>query len=85
MYLTLPLPVQKKWKHAVHYIPWDVEKPHLKVCCIIKRTFFVLNSVQMDVEINRDSGFKELRALIGRWMDVNPDNVRTPRKSYSRR
>jgi ubiquitin carboxyl-terminal hydrolase 4/11/15 len=32
MYLTLPLPVQKKWKHNIYYVPWDLEKPHVKVC-----------------------------------------------------
>lgn len=31
MYLTLPLPVQKKWKHTIFYVPWDVEKAHVKV------------------------------------------------------
>jgi len=31
MYLTLPLPIQKKWKHSVYYIPWDLKKPHVKV------------------------------------------------------
>jgi hypothetical protein len=31
MYLTLPLPIQKKWKHAIYYVPWDLEKPHVKV------------------------------------------------------
>jgi ubiquitin carboxyl-terminal hydrolase 4/11/15 len=31
MYLTLPLPVQKKWKHTMYYIPWDINKPHVKV------------------------------------------------------
>ncbi|EKM50435.1 uncharacterized protein PHACADRAFT_129620 [Phanerochaete carnosa HHB-10118-sp] len=61
MYLTLPLPVQKKWKHTVHYVPWDLEKPHLKV----------------PVEINRDSSFKDLRNLFGRWFDVNPENLLT--------
>lgn len=31
MYLTLPLPVQKKWRHEVYYVPWDIEKKHVKV------------------------------------------------------
>ena len=31
MYLTLPLPVQKKWAHNIFYVPWDLEKPHVKV------------------------------------------------------
>lgn len=31
MYLTLPLPVQKTWMHSIFYIPWDLNKPHIKV------------------------------------------------------
>lgn len=31
MYLTLPIPVTKKWKHVVEYIPWDPSQPHVKV------------------------------------------------------
>jgi ubiquitin carboxyl-terminal hydrolase 4/11 len=31
MYLTLPLPVQRLWEHTVHWVPYDIEKPHLKV------------------------------------------------------
>ncbi|KAJ7068863.1 hypothetical protein B0H15DRAFT_871868, partial [Mycena belliarum] len=61
MYLTLPLPVQKKWHHEILYVPWDVEKPHLKV----------------PVEIGRDASFKDLRHLLGRWMGVPPDNLLT--------
>ncbi|KAJ7625556.1 hypothetical protein FB45DRAFT_921756 [Roridomyces roridus] len=61
MYLTLPLPIQKKWKHEVLYVPWDVTKPHLKV----------------PVEIGRDASFRDLRQLLGRWMDVPPDNLLT--------
>ncbi|KAI0741559.1 cysteine proteinase [Daedaleopsis nitida] len=61
MYLTLPLPVQKKWHHTILYIPWDLERPHVKV----------------PVEVNRDSSFKEVRQLLGRWMAANPDNLLT--------
>ncbi|KAF8887293.1 hypothetical protein BD779DRAFT_1527312 [Infundibulicybe gibba] len=61
MYLTLPLPVQKKWKHTVYYIPWSLEKPHVKV----------------PVEIGRDASFKDLRVLLGRWMEAPPDNLLT--------
>ncbi|KAJ7117610.1 hypothetical protein C8R44DRAFT_707956 [Mycena epipterygia] len=61
MYLTLPLPVQKKWKHSILYVPWDVEKPHVKV----------------PVEIGRDASFKDLRQLLGRWMGVPPENLLT--------
>jgi len=31
--------------------------------------------VQVPVEINRDASFKELRALLGRWMGAPPENV----------
>ncbi|KAJ8518564.1 hypothetical protein ONZ45_g4395 [Pleurotus djamor] len=48
MYLTLPLPVDKKWRHTVYYIPWDTSKPHVKV----------------PIELGRDSSFKDLRALL---------------------
>lgn len=61
MYLTLPLPVQKKWKHTIFYIPWDSDKAHVKI----------------PVEINRDSSFKDLRNLLGRWMGVPADNLLT--------
>ncbi|KAJ7108872.1 hypothetical protein C8R43DRAFT_1243488 [Mycena crocata] len=61
MYLTLPLPVQKKWKHTIFYVPWDLEKPHVKV----------------PVEIGRDASFKDLRQLLGRWMGAPPDNLLT--------
>lgn len=59
MYLTLPLPVQKKWIHKIFYVPWDVSKPHLRV----------------PVKLNRNATFKEVRQLLGRWMEVEPDNV----------
>ncbi|KAJ3557337.1 hypothetical protein NM688_g1526 [Phlebia brevispora] len=61
MYLTLPLPVKKKWKHTIRYVPWDIEKPHLEI----------------PIELNRDLSFKDVRNLLGRWMDVNPDNLLT--------
>ncbi|KAG6832675.1 hypothetical protein H0H87_000857 [Tephrocybe sp. NHM501043] len=61
MYLTLPLPVHKKWKHTIYFVPWDLRKPHVKV----------------PVEINRDASFKDLKILLGRWMDANPDNLLT--------
>ncbi|KAK0202664.1 hypothetical protein DFS33DRAFT_1342014 [Desarmillaria ectypa] len=59
MYLTLPLPVKKKWKHTILYIPWDVQKPHVKI----------------PVELGPDASLKDLRALLGGWMGVNPDHL----------
>ncbi|KAI0065534.1 cysteine proteinase [Artomyces pyxidatus] len=61
MYLTLPLPVQKKWRANIYYVPWDINKSHVKV----------------PVEIGRDASFKDLRQLLGRWMGSNPDNLVT--------
>ncbi|KAG6908782.1 hypothetical protein DXG01_003311 [Tephrocybe rancida] len=61
MYLTLPLPVHKKWKHNIYYVPWDLQKPHVKI----------------PVEINRDASFKDLKILLARWMDTNSDNLLT--------
>ncbi|KAF9245254.1 hypothetical protein BU15DRAFT_85597 [Melanogaster broomeanus] len=61
MYLTLPLPVTKKWKHTVFYVPWELSKNHVKV----------------PVEIGRDATFKELRALLGRWMGAPPEKLLT--------
>ncbi|KAH6915962.1 ubiquitin-specific protease [Coprinopsis sp. MPI-PUGE-AT-0042] len=59
MYLTLPIPVQKKWKHTIYFIPWDLEERHIKV----------------PIEINRDASFKDLRALFGRWVEAVPENL----------
>ncbi|EJF64133.1 cysteine proteinase [Dichomitus squalens LYAD-421 SS1] len=61
MYLTLPLPVQKKWQHDILYVPWDLEKPHVKI----------------PIEITRDASFKAVRQLLGRWMNSNPENLLT--------
>ncbi|KAH8093309.1 cysteine proteinase [Cristinia sonorae] len=61
MYLTLPLPIQKKWMHDVFYIPWDITKPHVKI----------------PVELNREASFKEVRQVLARWMDTNPDHLVT--------
>ncbi len=43
MYLTLPLPIQKKWSHSIFYVPWDNGKPHVKI----------------PIEVNRNASFKE--------------------------
>jgi ubiquitin carboxyl-terminal hydrolase 4/11/15 len=61
MYLTLPLPVHKKWRHEIHYIPADPMKMHVKV----------------PIEIGGEVSFREVRQLLGRWMEVNPDHVST--------
>ncbi|KAI0289608.1 hypothetical protein BC826DRAFT_914263 [Russula brevipes] len=61
MYLTLPLPVNKKWRHEIYYIPWNTDAKHVKV----------------PVELHRDASFRDLRNLLGRWMGANPDNLLT--------
>ncbi|KAF9645869.1 UCH-domain-containing protein [Thelephora ganbajun] len=61
MYLTLPLPVNKKWTGSIYYMPWTTNEPILKI----------------PVELPRDASFKELRKLLGRWMEVPPDNLLT--------
>ncbi|OBZ73858.1 putative ubiquitin carboxyl-terminal hydrolase 12 [Grifola frondosa] len=43
------------------YIPWDLDKPHVKI----------------PIELGRDSSFKDVRQLLGRWMCVDPDNLLT--------
>jgi ubiquitin carboxyl-terminal hydrolase 4/11/15 len=77
MYLTLPLPMHKKWKHDVYYVPWDSAKPHVKVKVITYLCWILLTrSFQVPVEISRDASFKDLRHLFGRWLGAQPDNVR---------
>ena len=76
MYLTLPLPVNKKWKHTIYYVPWDTAKPHVTV----RRSPFpskamCLTRFQVPVEVHRDATFKELRVVLGRYMDAVPENV----------
>ncbi|EIW79313.1 cysteine proteinase [Coniophora puteana RWD-64-598 SS2] len=61
MYLTLPLPITKKWRGTVYYVPWDTERPHYKVL----------------VEVGRDSSFKELRNQVGKYMNTPPENLLT--------
>ncbi len=31
MYLTLPLPIKKLWRHDIFWVPWDCEKLPMKV------------------------------------------------------
>lgn len=61
MYLTLPVPVEKKWAHTIYYVPWDLSRPHVKI----------------PVEISRDASFKDLRSLLGRWTGVPAENLLT--------
>lgn len=59
MYLTLPLPIVKKWRHDIYYVPWDSTKLNYRI----------------PVEINRDASFRDVRVLLARWMGTEADNV----------
>lgn len=48
MYLTLPLPVKKKWRHTIRYVPWDSERPHLKVRLFLAFQYSSNNFVDSD-------------------------------------
>jgi len=86
MYLTLPIPAEKKWSHTIYYVPLDPTQPHLKVsrnsykrslCDDSLALFCILNNnkKQIPIEINRDASFRDVRNLLGRWKDVEGDNV----------
>ncbi|KAG8705921.1 CSN-associated deubiquitinating enzyme Ubp12 [Ceratobasidium sp. 394] len=59
MYLTLPLPITKTWRHIIHYVPWDSNKPPLAV----------------QIEVPKDSSYGYLKKLFGRWFNVDPENL----------
>ncbi|KAG9093044.1 CSN-associated deubiquitinating enzyme Ubp12 [Ceratobasidium sp. UAMH 11750] len=59
MYLTLPLPITKTWRHIIHYVPWDSNKPPLAV----------------QIEVPKDSSYGYLKKLFGRWFNVDPENA----------
>ncbi|KAH7318841.1 hypothetical protein B0J17DRAFT_686237 [Rhizoctonia solani] len=59
MYLTLPLPVTKTWKHVIHWVPWDTRKTPLAV----------------EIEVPKDSSYGYLKKLFGRWFGVEPENL----------
>lgn len=42
----------------------------------MRKVRFVTFSWQIPVEIGRDASFKELRSLLGKWMNVPAENVR---------
>jgi len=37
MYLTLPLPIKKTWRHEIFYIPWDPEKGNISVRALYRK------------------------------------------------
>lgn len=58
MYLTLPLPVQRSWEHTIHWVPYAIEKPHLKI----------------PVQLSRDGNIKDLKLLMKKWMGTPVEN-----------
>ncbi|KAG8697366.1 CSN-associated deubiquitinating enzyme Ubp12, partial [Ceratobasidium sp. 395] len=59
MYLTLPLPITKTWRHVIHYVPWESISPPLAV----------------QIEVPKDSSYGYLKKLFGRWFNVDPENL----------
>ncbi|KAG8727039.1 CSN-associated deubiquitinating enzyme Ubp12, partial [Ceratobasidium sp. 423] len=59
MYLTLPIPSTKTWRHVVHWVPWDTRKTPLAV----------------EIEVPKDSSYGYLKKLFGRWFGVQPENL----------
>ncbi|KAF8323520.1 uncharacterized protein EI90DRAFT_3076907 [Cantharellus anzutake] len=59
MYLTLPLPVHKLWRHEVSFIPWDIQKPHISV----------------RVEVPANSSIRALKQLLAKWFQTEADRL----------
>ncbi|CAE6413477.1 unnamed protein product [Rhizoctonia solani] len=68
MYLTLPLPVTKTWRHIIHWVPWDTRKRTLAV----------------EIEVPRGSSYGYLKKLFAKWFRVKAENVSTPGLSPAR-
>ncbi|QRW26646.1 ubiquitin carboxyl-terminal hydrolase [Rhizoctonia solani] len=60
MYLTLPLPVTKTWRHIIHWVPWDTRKRTLAV----------------EIEVPKDSSYGYLKKLFAKWFGVEAENLR---------
>lgn len=59
MYLTLQLPVNKKHKGTVYFVPLDHSKPRIKVV----------------YELPKDSNIRQLRRHIGKILGYDPEKV----------
>ncbi|GAB1523803.1 hypothetical protein RhiTH_006953 [Rhizoctonia solani] len=59
MYLTLPLPVTKTWRHIIHWVPWDTRKRTLAV----------------EIEVLKDSSYGYLKKLFAKWFGVEAENL----------
>jgi ubiquitin carboxyl-terminal hydrolase 4/11/15 len=60
MYLTLQLPINKKFRGTVYFVPLDLSKPRIKV----------------NYQINKDSTIRQLKQHIGQILCVDPDRVK---------
>lgn len=67
MYLTLPLPVQRTWEHTIHWVPYDVTKPHVKI----------------PIHLHRDSAIKDVKLLLKKWMGTPVEHVSSNPQWYS--
>lgn len=59
MYLTLQLPINKKVKGSVYFVPLDDKKPRIKVV----------------YELNKDSTIRQLKQHIGKLVGADPDKM----------
>lgn len=59
MYLTLPLPVKKRFETKIAFVPADPSKPRYEI----------------SISIPKDSSFKYLRDLVGKWFDIDPRRI----------
>ncbi|CED82890.1 Ubiquitin C-terminal hydrolase [Phaffia rhodozyma] len=61
MYLTLPLPVKKKFETRVYYIPQDP----------------LAARYQVDISVPKDSSFKHVKDLLAKWFNVDAKRLIT--------
>ncbi|EFP82394.2 S-formylglutathione hydrolase [Puccinia graminis f. sp. tritici CRL 75-36-700-3] len=59
MYLTLQLPINKKFRGTIYFVPLDLSKPRIKV----------------NYQINKDSTIRQLKQHIGQILCVDPDRM----------
>ncbi|EJU03817.1 UCH-domain-containing protein [Dacryopinax primogenitus] len=56
MYLTLPLPINRKWRGKVHFIPWALDKPRQR----------------LTLELPKEADFKRLKQHVGALTGADP-------------
>ncbi|CAE6434549.1 unnamed protein product [Rhizoctonia solani] len=59
MYLTLPLPVTKTWRHIIHWVTWDTRKRTLAV----------------EIEVPKDPSYGYLKKLFAKWFRVKAESL----------